>query len=97
DAAPRDALSALCRLADQHQVFVEVMDVALDGEVRRPADHVADGDEQLEQDAGGVRLGVRLEGANILTGQPVVCFLGQRLRPGIAIFYRRMVRRWASG
>jgi hypothetical protein len=63
----------------------------IDHAVRSGADHVAKGGQKLEQNGGGMRLGVRSDGAD---GEPGVAVKSGHGKPGRSCIAER---RWGGG
>jgi hypothetical protein len=64
---PACSLAGLAGFADQHHEKVETMAGSIDHAVGRGTNGIAEGGQQLEEDGGGMGLGVRSQGAY---GQP---------------------------
>ncbi len=71
DLTPAGAFAGLAGFADQDDEEVEAVAGGADGAVRRGAEDVAEGGEELQEDSRGVGLGVRSEAADNEAGQAV--------------------------
>jgi hypothetical protein len=67
DLVPTGTLASLAGFADQHHEEVETMPGSVDHAVGRGPHGIAEGGEKLEENGGGMRLGVRGQSAH---GQP---------------------------
>ena len=63
DLVPTCPLAGLAGFADQHHEKVETMAGSIDHAVGRGTNGIAEGGQQLEEDGGGMGLGVRGQGA----------------------------------
>jgi hypothetical protein len=64
DLVPTGSLAGFAGFTDEHDKKVEAMPSGVDHAVGSAPDQVAEGGEELEEDGGGVSLGVRGDGAN---------------------------------
>ena len=82
DAPPGGALAGLGRVAYRGGEQVGMVPVGLDLIVRSAADHVADGDDELDEDRDRVGLALWLDGPDHLADDAVICRLahGRPLR-----------------
>ena len=71
DLAPAGPFAGLARFADEDDEEIEAVARGTDAAVRGGADEVAEGGQELEEDGGGIGLGVRGEGADEETGDTV--------------------------
>ena len=67
DLVPTSPLAGLAGLADQHDEKIEAMASGIDQAVGAGASGVAEGDQKLEKNGGGMGLGVRRQNS---CGQP---------------------------
>jgi hypothetical protein len=69
DLTPTGALARFAGIADEDEEEVQTVAGGIHHAVRSRADHVAEGRQKLEQNGGGMRLGVASDGAD---GEPGV-------------------------
>ena len=79
DLAPTGALARFAGIAYQDEKEVQTVAGGIDDAVRSGADHVAKGGQKLEQNGGGIRLGVGSDGAD---GEPGVAVKSGHGKPG---------------
>ena len=71
DLVPACPLASLAGFADQHHEKVETMAGGIDHAVGRGTNGIAERGQQLEEDGGGMGLGVRGQGAHGFSGEAV--------------------------
>jgi hypothetical protein len=64
DLAPAGSFASLARFADENDEEIEAVARGPDAAVRARADEVAESGQELEEDGGGIGLGVRHERAD---------------------------------
>jgi hypothetical protein len=64
DLTPTGALARFAGIADEDEKEVQTVAGGIHHAVRSRADHVAEGSQKLEQNGGGMRLGVASDGAD---------------------------------
>lgn len=82
DLTPAGSFAGLAGFADQYDEEVEAVPGGADGAVRRGADKVAEGGEELQEDSSGIGLGVKREAADSEPGKTVEGWFGERERRG---------------
>jgi hypothetical protein len=71
ELAPACSFASLARFADQYDEEIEAVTSGSHKAVRRGADEVAEGGQELQEDGGGIGFGVRREGADGEAGKAV--------------------------
>jgi len=109
DLVPTGSLAGFAGFTDEHDEKIEAMTSGVDHAVGSGSDQVAEGGEGLEEDGGGVSLGVRGDGLDEESGEAMergfgqhrLRALGARCRVGrllsrdrIDLWLRQWLRRW---
>jgi hypothetical protein len=76
DMAPTGALAGFAGVADEDDKEVQIVACGFDHAVRSRADHIAKGGEKLEENGGGIGLGVGRDGTDCAAGHAVVGSIG---------------------
>ena len=84
DLTPTGAFARFAGIAHEHEKEVQTVAGGIHHAVRSAADHVAKDDQKLEQNGGGMRLGVRSDGADGKSGVAVESGHGEPGRSWIA-------------
>ena len=82
DLAPACSFAGFARFADQHDEEIEAVTSGAHEAVRRGADEVAKGGQELQEDGSGIGFGVRREAADDEAGKTVESRIGQCGRSG---------------
>jgi hypothetical protein len=73
---PAGSLAGFAGVADEDDKEVQIVACGFDHAVRRRAGHIAKGGEKLEENGGGIGLGVGRDGTDCATGHAVVGGIG---------------------
>jgi hypothetical protein len=82
DLAPAGSFAGLAGFADQDDEEIEAVAGGADAAVKRGADEIAEGGEELQQDGGGIGFNVRGKAADDEAGKSVEGGIGERRRRG---------------
>jgi hypothetical protein len=82
DLAPAGSFAGLAGFADQDDEEIEAVAGGADAAVKRGADEIAEGGEELQQDGGGIGFSVRGKAADDEAGKSVEGGIGERRRRG---------------
>jgi hypothetical protein len=82
DLAPAGSFASLTGFADQDDEEIEAVTGGADAAVKRRADEIAEGGEELQQDSGGISFGVRSKAAHDEAGKAVEGWIGECRRRG---------------